>query len=185
VKLNIEELNNLDLSNSLKYANGSSDIDYLAPAGRAHYRLLTHISNTFNNKKIIDIGTHYGWSALSLSSNKTNKVLTYDLENFLKNISPSILEIKNITFRQKNILEDKEELKNTDIIFLDVDPHDGIQEKIIYNFLIENNFNGILILDDIKLNTRMIEFWDSITHDKEDITEYGHYSGTGLVYFNR
>jgi hypothetical protein len=38
-------------------------------------------------------------------------------------------------------------------------------------------------LDDINLNNPMKEFWNVITEDKYDISEYGHWSGTGLVIF--
>jgi len=184
VKLNIDDLNNLDLSNLIPFANGSSDIAFNELAGRSHYRLLAHISKTYDNLKIIDIGTHYGWSALSLSINKNNKIITYDLQNFLKDVTPSILEINNVTFKQKDFLDDLSELEGTDLIFLDVDPHDGFQEKRIYNSLIENKFDGVLLVDDIHLNYNMQSFWNDIHLPKQDLTEFGHYSGTGLVFFN-
>lgn len=184
MKLNIDDLNNLDLSGLKQYANGSSDIAFDELAGRSHYRLLAYISKTYNNLKIIDIGTHYGWSALSLSINNKNKVITYDLQDYLKNITPSVLEINNVTFKQKDFLDDVDELKNTDLIFLDVDPHDGLQEKRIYNFLFEKKFDGVLLIDDIHLNGNMQSFWNDIQLPKEDLTEFGHYSGTGLVFFN-
>ncbi len=39
------------------------------------------------------------------------------------------------------------------------------------------------MLDDIKLNKSMVNYWDSIKEEKFDISHVGHHSGTGLVIF--
>ena len=39
------------------------------------------------------------------------------------------------------------------------------------------------MLDDIKLNDEMRDFWSNIKEEKWDITSKGHWSGTGLVNF--
>jgi hypothetical protein len=71
-----------------------------------------------------------------------------------------------------------------DIIFIDVDPHDGVQERKMISKLIDMNFNGILLLDDIHLNPEMQSFWDWIpVGRKVDLTSFGHFSGTGAVLF--
>jgi len=62
--------------------------------------------------------------------------------------------------------------------------HDGTFELKFYNHLKSINYNGYLLLDDIKLNKEMIEFWNQIELDKEDLSYLGHSSGTGVVYFN-
>ena len=61
--------------------------------------------------------------------------------------------------------------------------HDGKFENAFYQ-LIRHDYKGILIVDDIHYNAEMERFWSKITEHKEDITEIGHYSGTGIVYFN-
>lgn len=192
MKFSLDILNKVDLKELQPYALGVSDVEFLSPPGHSHYPLLAHISEQFNNLKIIEIGTYYGWASLCLAKNKTNKVITYDLRNHITELKvsdkkpyKSILDIENIVFKQKNFLDDLEELKDTKIIFLDVDPHDGIQEFMIFNALKENNYNGILLLDDILLNQGMRDFWYNIDLPKENITQFGHYSGTGIVFFNR
>jgi hypothetical protein len=45
------------------------------------------------------------------------------------------------------------------------------------------NFKGRLFLDDIHLNPAMKCFWNSISETKADITDIGHWSGSGLVDF--
>jgi hypothetical protein len=85
---------------------------------------------------------------------------------------------------------DPQLLLNSDLFFLDA-AHDGKMEKDIYDFLVENNYRGILLLDDISLNKEMVLFWQQIKEKKYDITEVGHgivddlhRSGTGLVDFS-
>ena len=37
------------------------------------------------------------------------------------------------------------------------------------------------MLDDIKLNTGMYDFWNNIEEEKYDLSDIGHETGTGLV----
>jgi hypothetical protein len=81
-------------------------------------------------------------------------------------------------------------LLKSNLLFVDA-AHDGIMEKQIYDFLCENNYKGILLLDDISLNKEMAFFWQNIDKKKYDITEIGNgiggtlwRSGTGLVDFS-
>ena len=60
--------------------------------------------------------------------------------------------------------------------------HDGVHEKLFYEWLIRINYSGIILFDDIHLNREMKYFWESIKHKKEDITHIGHFSGTGVVW---
>jgi hypothetical protein len=71
-------------------------------------------------------------------------------------------------------------------IFIDVDPHDGIQETKMIQKLVDKKYKGYVLLDDIHLNQAMQNFWDSIpvTVRKVDLTEIGHWSGTGLLIFS-
>jgi hypothetical protein len=45
-------------------------------------------------------------------------------------------------------------------------------------------YKGYLLLDDVFLNKEMVEFWNLIELDKQDLTNLGHATGTGVVYFN-
>jgi hypothetical protein len=52
------------------------------------------------------------------------------------------------------------------------------------------NFSGIIILDDITkhpdtvINACMKRLWENIEDAKYDFTDYGHWSGTGIVVLN-
>jgi predicted O-methyltransferase YrrM len=154
------------------------------PSGEEHYRLLAHIARSNNAKKFIDLGTYMGWSALALAANPNNQVISYDIaECFYKQEA----QLKpNITYKIKNFLNDLEELENTDLIMLDVDPHDGVKEREIVEKLIEQEYKGIVIMDDINnasLFPNLVSYFNNIPVRKENKTHLGHYSGTGILYF--
>lgn len=154
---------------------------YKSPSSLEHYRLLTYLSNKIDNSILIDIGTLKGSSALALSNNKTNTVYSFNLSNELQlNELPN-----NVNFIIDDVMNKqyKEILLNSKIILLDTF-HDGSFEKVFYDYLKEINYQGMLLLDDIKLNQEMVDFWDSIEIEKEDISHIGHITGTGIVYFN-
>ncbi len=157
-----------------------------------HYKFLAYLSGKFENSTLIDIGTHVGCSSLSLATNPTNKIISYDVAKFptaLKyNGTDNILSIpnNNITYKIGNALTEPELLKSP-LIFLDT-RHTGKFELEVYQYLHKNNYKGLLVLDDIHYCPQMKKFWDLITHyPKYDITEIGHYIplvGTGIVNFS-
>lgn len=176
-----EQLDNIDLFlkaqeiNSLEYQQY-----FISKSGQEHYRLLTYISQSENDLNILDVGTLKGCSALAFSTNETNKVFSFNISNELdlKNTP------KNCEFIVDNILNGNyiDVILNSKYIMLDT-YHDGGFETEFYNYLISINYKGYLLLDDIHLNLEMEKFWNTITHEKYDITNIGHATGTGVVYF--
>jgi hypothetical protein len=164
-------INNYELYHNTYYFNGES--------GKEHYRLLMYISSLYLNQILFDIGTNKCMSALALSYNQFNKIKTFDIVSIL----PENPKRSNIEYNLGDSTKDSD-IKNTPFIFLDVN-HDGIYENIIYDFLKSINWNGILMLDDIHLNNEMKNFWNSIEYKKYDITNIGHWSGTGIVDFGK
>jgi hypothetical protein len=157
---------------------GFHDTSYFHfPPGREHYRLLMHISTLYSGETLFDIGTNRCMSAMALSHNPENKIKSYDIVQVLKD-NP---KIPNVEFLIGDSTED-EEIRKTRFIFLDVD-HDGLYEDKFYSFLNSIEWKGILVLDDIHLNEPMKNFWNGISQEKYDLTQIGHWSGTGLVVF--
>lgn len=146
-------------------------------SGKEHYRLLMYVSTLYNDEVIFDVGTNKCMSALALSYNKSNRVKTYDIVKLL----PENPNVDNIEYILGDSTKDLD-LEKCPVIFLDVD-HDGLYEDIFYEHLKSINWKGILILDDIHLNEPMKKFWNRIEEKKYDITNIGHWSGTGLVVF--
>ena len=155
--------------------------------GREHYRLLKKLSDDVHGKEIFDIGTWMGASALALSFNRENTVHSFDLVH-----SFSLPQRPNIQYHLENIVTDtpareqwKERILASPLIFLDIDPHEGKDEYVFYEWLRDNKFKGMLVCDDIHHFEGMrTNFWSKIPDTyKTDLTSQGHWSGTGLVQF--
>ena len=173
-----------------------------------YYAILAHLSNYFSESIIVEMGTYTGNSAAALSYNKSNKIYTFDVtpneeaaELFKRD------EYKNIKYIIGNCIEnnwygqplgpalekpseplksEKEIFLSSELIFLDVDPHDGIQERHVLDFLITNNWKGIMICDDIgPQHLPMHEWWNSIDLPRYTIfNKYASGTGTGIICFD-
>ena len=174
-----------------------------------HYHaILAHLSTYFNDSIIVDMGTHTGNSAAALSYNKSNKVYTFDItpteeaaelfkEDEYKNIIYIIGNcIENNWYGQPlgpfstNLSEplksEKEIFLSSELIFLDIDPHDGVQEPQVLDFLITNDWKGIMVCDDIgHQHPPMHDWWNSIELPTYTIrNKYAAFKGTGIVCFD-
>lgn len=181
MELNYDEVNNIDLSNLANLVTNNEHRGYfLGTAGQEHYKLIAHFSSLFQESNLLDIGTNRGCSSLAMAYNTSNKVHSFDLQE-LKELSSWP---ENITYYIDNILkpEYKDLLLSSPFILVDT-YHDGTFEHEFHNYLKDIGYVGTLMLDDIKLNNEMIEYWNSIKEEKYDISPFGHWSGTGLVIF--
>lgn len=157
---------------------------FLEAAGREHYRLISWLSSQFPNQTVMDIGTHFGNSSVAMSFDKNVKVVSYDIVE-MKQLTklPENVEYKIGDFREDPIT------MASPFIFVDVDPHDGVQEKNFHQFFLESQYKGITLWDDINCNDAMRDWWNSLANDsswfkKVDVTQLGHWSGTGMIIYN-
>ncbi len=175
-----ELLDSIDMSRFQLINNTEYQEYYQEVSSKEHYRLLNYLSNIFSSETFLDIGTLKGCSALALSTNQKNKVYSFNLseQKELSEILP------NVEFILDDILNDSynELIISSKLILLDT-YHDGTFELMFYEKLKQINYKGLLILDDIHLNSEMKTFWESINTDKLDITHLGHSTGTGAVFF--
>jgi len=175
-----------------------------------YYVILAHLSTYFNDSVLIDLGTKNGESAAALSYNKSNIVYTYDLHTTDEAIQ-RVQEEGNIRYIIGDCIGanwsgmamlpnvepkvDREIFLSSKLIFLDVDPHDGIQENKVLNFLIDNNLKGIMVCDDIGMgleaekensHPHMREWWNTINLPKYNISanHYASGTGTGIICFD-
>lgn len=183
---NINSLKINDFFNNIALGN-----DFYNEPGKEHYRLLSYFSSLFNNSNIIEIGTHLGESAIALSYNEKNTVYTFDI---IDKIKPDKKLRKNIQYIIDDIMTNdlsrtkwSEIVLSSSFIFLDVDPHNGYMEYDFYLYLKENNYKGFVICDDIWYFKNMRDnFWYKIEDEyKYDISDLGHWSGTGIFTFNK
>jgi hypothetical protein len=178
--LNRVNISNIALSGYTKYVANMEHLQYFLDDNfKEHYKLIAYISSLFNDATIFDVGTNLGYSALALSYNSTNIIVSYDIVKSRELYHSE--ELHNIDFRIGDVLQDKR-LLQAQLIMLDTF-HDGVFEKKFYEFLKKEKYKGLLFLDDIHLNEPMKKFWDSISEPKEDLTDVGHWSGSGLVDF--
>jgi len=166
------------------------DSEFHGVIGREHYKLLSYISTLFNGATLIDIGTHRGHSALALSYNPSNTVITFDIMS--KVVNPRIRARENIQFSLENLFTPEGQarweptLLSAPFIFLDVDPHNGTMEMDFYMYLKRIGYKGFVVCDDIWYFKEMRDaFWYKIPDaQRYDLTHLGHWSGTGIFTFN-
>lgn len=185
IKINKQEVRDLDLSSISHYqlADGAN----FSEAGIEAYKIYAYISTLINNGRILEVGSRFGRSGVALAFNPTNQVVSFDI------LEQGASEIKrdNLDFVIGNFMEAEIDWESVDIIMIDVDPHDGIKEREFLTFLEGVNWEGLLILDDILPNwpkivpgadpVAMNDWWNELPYEKFDVSEVGHFSGTGIV----
>jgi hypothetical protein len=186
IELNKTVIDSLDLSTSHKYIKWNKNFEYFdLESGKEHYKLINYISSCVSKEyPIIDIGTYFGFSAIAAHFDD-NKVITYDICDCIPDDEEmSIKNAENIEIKIMNCVNDMINICKSEFIILDIDPHNGEEERVIMKALSDNGFKGILLLDDIKLNEDMIKFWNEIELRKIDVTSVGHWSGSGIVFYS-
>jgi hypothetical protein len=193
IEINYNGVLNTDVSFLLKYYDNIGHIQTAQNntlPSLQHYKLLTYLSYKFDNTLIIDAGTHQGISALCLAQNKNNKVITYDIEN--KNLNGLLwenqhtsfgLDYPNLSFKNKDILSESEEIfLASKFIFFDT-VHDGVHEILFANLIEKIKYGGYILCDDIfsPSHNNMLNWWNSLKWVKHDLTEIGHITGSGLL----
>lgn len=178
-----ETLKTIDLTEKSSLIDNWSYRNYfLKEAGKEHYKLIAWVSSLFPGQTVMDIGTHYGNSSLAMSHPKDVKVVSYDIVEMkqLKQPFPTNCDYKIGDFKEDPVT------LSSPFIFIDVDPHDGIQEKDFHEWFLENNYKGITLWDDINCNPAMKDWWNSVDGSvvkKMDVSELGHWSGTGMIVY--
>ena len=133
----------------------------------------------------------HGQDALALSYNTKNTVHTFDVKEKLTEEQKQYKwKSRKIEFHEENLWNAnvrkkwKDTLLSSQLIFVDLDPHDGYLEYELYSWLKRNKYKGILLFDDIHFPGMQMNLWSKIPDsDKHDITHLGHFSGTGMVLF--
>lgn len=177
-----EELNKIDLSEKMGMLKKHPDAAYFTkPAGQEHYRLLHYLNDSSIHS--VEFGTFRGLSSLALYS-KLGIVTTFDVAGH--DMAVRVERMHHCAFikydGRLSSISKEINLLSSRLIFLDT-MHDGKFEKELIDHLVAINWKGILIADDIHLNPQMEEWWNNIAQRKEDWTDIGHWSGTGIIYF--
>jgi hypothetical protein len=160
---------------------------FLEKPGIEHHSLLSFLAKQLpEGAKVVDLGTLFGASALALAHGlPSGTIITYDIRDNIPRGVASIRNVPNIDVRVGDGIVAFESYLDADLILLDVDPHDGIQEKDFMERMMRAGFKGVVVCDDIYCNAAMTAFWNWIPIEKHDITRFGHLSGSGIVVFDR
>ena len=175
-----------------------------------YYKILAYLSTFYDNEILVDIGTRRGHSAASLAYNENNVVYTYndredevpenDVFEKMTNIKPFILSNYHEEDNDGrgagdlgNILgedEHKNILLKSSLVFMDVDPHDGRKETALFDFLVDNDYRGITLWDDIAF--QLATWFERVKHIVNrlphltccDLNDYSWSDGsTGVICF--
>lgn len=201
VKLRIDEgLFKVDLAKWERYVSWSPGAPYFnLPPGREHYKLINYLTNQLPpNSAVADCGTLFGCSAVALAASSAF-VFTYDTvdhitsrAHLVKN-EGTMWDFPNIQPVLSSCMEHVEQISTFSLVMLDIDPHDGKEERQFVKELSKGGFRGILLCDDIHLNEEMKDFWKALNgigwvgepeFKTLDLTKWGHWSGTGAVVFS-
>ena len=161
-----------------------------------HYKLLAGLVAVLQPKRVVEIGTAQGWSALGLQIHlpQGSELITFDIVPWkeMGNTAFRTVDFASGDLRQVlGDLSDKaffaecaELLSGCDLLFVDA-PKDNIFEpKFLENLsTIQLPANAIVVFDDVRL-WNMLRVWREIKRPKLDLTSFGHWTGTGLVDWN-
>jgi len=191
----IQEANSIDLSefdNRLPEGDEAKGSVNIWPG--QHYRLLAAVVKKLQPKNIIEVGTYTGLSYLSLTKYMPadGKITTFDVvpvhefkcnavqtdEINSNNRSQIVGDLSDPDFFSKHISL----FEACDLFFID-GPKDGKFEYAFWKLLSNVNLkeSSLIILDDIRI-PNMIKFWNEIENSRIDVTSFGHFTGTGILW---
>ena len=75
-------------------------------------------------------------------------------------------------------------IKNADLVFIDGPKNSRFEQKMIPKLIKDMKLNSILVIDDIRF-FNMVEIWENINQPKIDLADFGHISGTGIVFIQK
>jgi len=158
-----------------------------------HYRLLAALVKLLQPKRVIEVGTFRGLSALALKKflPSAGRIATFDVVPW-DSLSDTCLRLQDFEddrLRQQiGDLSDaavfelhRSLIQETELLFVD-GPKDGVFERKLLQQLETVDFQKslLVVMDDIRF-WNMLAIWQDIARPKLDLTSFGHWSGTGLV----
>lgn len=176
---------------SRRVAADSNDFTRVWPG--EHYRLLAALVKLLQPRRVVEVGTFRGLSALALKNflPAAGKIVTFDIVPW-DSLSDTCLEREDFEDgrlqQQIGDLSDaavfelhRKVIQETELLFID-GPKDGVFERKLLRHLETIDFQKplLVVMDDIRF-WNMLATWQDIARPKLDLTSFGHWSGTGLV----
>jgi len=177
----------VDLSSLVQPGTSVDWEEFHGKPGKEHYALLAHLAASVRDRELFDIGTHKGASALALSYEASNHVHSFDVQSGLY----ALPRRPNVTYHTCDLWSAEgraawgPRLLAAAFILLDIDPHEGARELEFLTWLRAERYAGFVVCDDIWYFKPMRDAcWSQLPcAEKIDVTDVGHWSGTGIVRF--
>ncbi len=157
-----------------------------------HYKFLAGLVQVLAPKRVVEIGTAEGMSALTLKRHlpQGGKVVTFDIIPWRNYPNPCLEDSDFVDGCLEQVIADlgdptsvhrhKDLLESTDLIFIDAAKDGVLERRLIQNFgSLSYARPPIVIFDDIRV-WNMLAIWRELEWPKLDITSFGHWSGTGM-----
>ena len=159
-----------------------------------HYKLLAGLVKSLGARKVVEIGTATGLSALTmlLELPKGGTLTTFDIVPWPKYFDGTVLRESDFADgRLKQVIDDLQDpavvekhravFEEADFIFVDA-AKDGVMEQRFIDNLkpLTYRTQPIVMFDDIRV-WNMLDIWRRVDRPKLDLTSFGHWSGTGLI----
>lgn len=171
------------------FRKGGYSRNHMLDKENLYYAYLMAYSSLFNPDHPLEIGAQTGAGIASIMyGHGEEKCIGVTCDVNILEISD---EVSNAYLDGKNYikiihLKDRLDCVNLDFnkydfIFIDIG-HDGDVEYQIHQKLLEIKWKGIVFWDDIKLDHRMIDFWNKITNQKIETDWHGK-CGFGIVAY--
>jgi predicted O-methyltransferase YrrM len=194
---------------ALAAAARARDVRFRGFAGRAsrephwfetwpgeHYKLLAGLVGALDARRVVEIGTFTGMSALALleALPADGRLTTFDIKPWRDFPDTWLTENDFADGRLVQEIADiaapgvigryRELFEAADFIFID-GPKDGVTEPKFLAALASLDLprSPIVMFDDIRV-INMVAIWRGVARPKLDLTSFGHWSGTGLIDWN-
>jgi predicted O-methyltransferase YrrM len=158
-----------------------------------HYKLLAGFMRVMKPRKVMEIGTFEGLSALSMLAELpcASTLITVDIVPWKDFATTALQESDFASGQLVQVIGDLSqgecfervagELRECDFLFVD-GPKDILFETALFRQLEATPLKEgmIVFLDDIRL-WNMLSIWRGVARPKLDLTSFGHWTGSGVI----
>lgn len=156
-----------------------------------HNHIMGGLAALLKPEVALDIGTQTGDSAYKMAQGGAQRVLTFDIVNHFWT-TPGFPHQEKITFHEADLCipevaaQFADDIAQCTLAYIDVDPHDGLQEPLLVDALRRYQKHDIVCgFDDIELSPGMKHFWASLKDEKLSVP-WGHPdAGFGIALLRR
>ncbi len=162
-----------------------------------HYKLLCGLIHAVKPRRVIEIGTFQGLSALAMlqALPPTSDLITLDVVPWAQIPTTVLKESDFADGRLTQVIADvsvrsafdafSPSFNSCDLLFIDA-PKNVIFERTLLSYLESAGLpaGALVVFDDIR-QWNMLRIWHDIGRPKLDLTSFGHWTGTGIIEWSR